>query len=112
MPAAIEAAIQEILRPLIEADGGKIAGFSLENGAVEIHLSGACCGCPGFQFTRSQVIEPLLRRVSGDPELEVRVKQVIDRRGSRGKGGEENAGPDGTRTPPHRRSSLPDSSSA
>lgn len=60
------ALINEIIRPLVEADGGEIDLVSASNGTVVIRLSGTCAGCPGRSYTTLGVIEPLLRSVLGD----------------------------------------------
>ena len=68
-----EAAIQEYLRPLVEADGGRIELLEVIGRRVVIKLSVACSGCQGQPFTLSRVIEPTLRKLLGpDIELEAR----------------------------------------
>ena len=63
--------IDDLIRPLVEADGGQIELVEVEDSTVVIRLSGTCAGCPGQPYTLERVIEPALRRVLGD-EVSVR----------------------------------------
>lgn len=68
-----EALIAEYIRPLVEADGGKIELVEVSDKRVVIRLSGTCAGCPGQPYTLSRVIEPLLKRFLGpDTIIEAR----------------------------------------
>jgi NifU-like protein len=58
--------IQEVLRPLIQADGGDIALLRTEGDKIWIRLSGMCLGCPGQPYTLARVVEPLLKRHLGE----------------------------------------------
>jgi Fe-S cluster biogenesis protein NfuA len=69
----VEAVVDEVLRPLVEADGGRIEIVAIEDGTVTLRLSGACAGCPGAPYTRTRVVEPALEAALGHP---VRVKFV------------------------------------
>jgi Fe-S cluster biogenesis protein NfuA len=60
-----EALIAEYIRPLVEADGGKVELVEVSDKRVVIRLSGTCAGCPGQPFTLSRVIEPVLKRFLG-----------------------------------------------
>ncbi|MGB0678900.1 MAG: NifU family protein [Polyangiales bacterium] len=57
--------IDEVLVPLLEADGGQLVACELDEQGAHLELGGACIGCPGFHFTRHHVIEALLRPVLG-----------------------------------------------
>ena len=59
------AAIDEYVRPLIEADGGHIELIEASNTRVVVRLTGVCSGCPGQPFTVTRVIEPALKRALG-----------------------------------------------
>lgn len=61
----VEALVEELLRPLVEADGGEVTILSVESERVVLQLSGACMGCPGIHYTRSEVIEPLFKSELG-----------------------------------------------
>jgi Fe-S cluster biogenesis protein NfuA len=67
------AAIEEYIRPLIEADGGHIELIEATETRVVVRLSGVCAGCPGQPFTVTRVIEPALKRALGTTiEVEAR----------------------------------------
>jgi Fe-S cluster biogenesis protein NfuA len=55
---------EDILAPLIRADGGELFVVAIENDSITLHLAGKCSGCPGASLTSSSVIEPALRAVS------------------------------------------------
>jgi Fe-S cluster biogenesis protein NfuA len=61
-----KALIDEVLRPLIEADGGQIELVRVEGSSIHIRLSGTCLGCPGRPYTLARVVEPLLKRRFGN----------------------------------------------
>jgi Fe-S cluster biogenesis protein NfuA len=68
-----QAAIDEYIRPLVEADGGRIELIDATEARVVIRLTGVCRGCPGQPFTLQRVIEPALKRLLGAQiELEAR----------------------------------------
>jgi Fe-S cluster biogenesis protein NfuA len=60
-----EALIAEYIRPLVEADGGKVELVEVSDKRVVVRLTGTCAGCPGQPFTLTRVIEPLLKRFLG-----------------------------------------------
>jgi Fe-S cluster biogenesis protein NfuA len=60
-----EALIAEYIRPLVEADGGKVELVEVSEKRVVLRLTGTCAGCPGQPFTLSRVIEPVLKRFLG-----------------------------------------------
>jgi len=67
-----KAVIDEVIRPLIEADGGRLDLVEVTGNRVVIQLSGTCKGCPGQPYTVARIIEPVLRKalgVSVDVEL-------------------------------------------
>jgi Fe-S cluster biogenesis protein NfuA len=69
-----EAVIAEVLKPLIEADGGHVTLIEVSDQRVVIELSGMCRGCPGQPYTVARVIEPALQRALGaEIEIETRV---------------------------------------
>jgi Fe-S cluster biogenesis protein NfuA len=62
---------EEVLAPLVHADGGEIFLVSLEADSVEIHLAGTCAGCPGATLTARAVIEPAILAVA--PGMRIKV---------------------------------------
>ena len=73
--AKIEAAIEELVRPLIEADGGYIELLDVRDTTIVVRLSGACGGCPGATLTCSGVIEPAVRAAVGH-EVTIELKRA------------------------------------
>lgn len=65
--AEIVAEIKELIdtrvRPAVARDGGDIVfhGFDSTTGLVQLHMRGACAGCPSSTYTLKQGIENLLR---------------------------------------------------
>ena len=73
MQEKAEAVIAEVIRPLIEADGGRVELIEVTENRVVIELSGTCKGCPGQPYTRAHIIEPALKRALGTSvEVETR----------------------------------------
>ncbi|UCE15351.1 MAG: NifU family protein [Candidatus Bathyarchaeota archaeon] len=68
----VEKAIEE-LRPHLQADGGDVELFGVENGIVKVKMKGACAGCPMSAMTLHQGIENFLKKKI--PEV-VRVEAV------------------------------------
>jgi NifU-like protein len=63
--------IDEVVRPLVAADGGQIELVKVVDRRIVVRLSGMCAGCPGRPYTLSGVVEPLARRWLGaDIEVE------------------------------------------
>ena len=60
-----KAVIDEVIRPLIEADGGRLDLVEVTGNRVVIQLSGTCKGCPGQPYTVARIIEPALRKALG-----------------------------------------------
>lgn len=74
----VESLIAEVVRPLVRADGGEIELVSVDEDTVTVRLSQACGGCPGAPYTRSGVIEPLLRKGLGR-EIHVKLQRAATR---------------------------------
>lgn len=73
------ALIDELIRPLVEADGGRIELLEVTSTRVVIRLSGTCAGCPGQPYTLARVIEPAVRRALGaHVEVETRIGERGD----------------------------------
>ena len=55
---------EDILAPLIRADGGELFVVAIESDCITLHLAGTCSGCPGATLTSTSIIEPALRAVA------------------------------------------------
>ena len=61
------AAVLELIRPSLQADGGDVSLVSVsDDGVVAVELQGACNGCPLSSMTLANGIERILKeRVEG-----------------------------------------------
>ena len=61
------AAVLELIRPSLQADGGDIALIDCtDDGVVTLEMQGACAGCPLSTYDMSEGIERILKeRVPG-----------------------------------------------
>lgn len=55
---------EDILAPLIRADGGELFVVAIEADSIALHLAGKCSGCPGATLTSSAIIEPAIRAIA------------------------------------------------
>ena len=63
MKERVEAALQTI-RPMLQADGGDVELVDvLEDGTVQVKLTGACGSCPMAQITLTQGVEKRLKEM-------------------------------------------------
>jgi len=66
VPEDLKARVQEVLdkvRPGLQADGGDCELVDvLEDGTVQVRLTGACKGCPMSQMTLQMGIEATLKQ--------------------------------------------------
>ena len=65
MEEEVRKLVAEVIRPLIEADGGGIELVKVDGEMVVVRLLAACGGCPGAPYTKASVIEPVLSRALG-----------------------------------------------
>ncbi len=57
--------VEEVLakiRPMLERDGGNVELVNVNDGTVEVRLTGACGGCPMATMTLKMGIEQLLKQ--------------------------------------------------
>ena len=61
------AAVLELIRPSLQADGGDVRLVDVnEDGVASVELQGACKGCPMSQMTLANGVERILKeRVPG-----------------------------------------------
>lgn len=60
--------LEQIVAPLIEADGGELY-VAVDEASATLHVAGAFSGCPGTHTAYEQVIEPALRAAA--PGLDI-----------------------------------------
>jgi Fe-S cluster biogenesis protein NfuA len=65
--------VDEVLAPLIAADGGTIELVGFADKRLRIRLRGTCAGCPGQPYTLTRIVEPVAKKWLGD---DVRVEAV------------------------------------
>jgi Fe-S cluster biogenesis protein NfuA len=63
----------DVVRPRLQADGGDVELFKVENGVVKVRLKGACAGCPMSTMTLKLGVEQYLKKRI--PEI-VRVEAI------------------------------------
>ena len=57
------AAVLELIRPSLQADGGDVRLVDVnEDGVVSVELQGACKGCPMSQMTLANGVERILKK--------------------------------------------------
>jgi Fe-S cluster biogenesis protein NfuA len=69
--------VEEILakiRPALVRDGGNVELVNVNDGTVEVRLTGACNGCPMATLTIKTVIERLLKQELPEVKEVVSVK--------------------------------------
>jgi len=67
--------VDEVLAPLIKADGGVIELIGVVDKRLLVRLTGTCSGCPGRPYTLARIVEPVAKKWLGD---DIRVEAVID----------------------------------
>jgi len=67
MRERVQSVVDDIIRPLVEADGGTIELVEVASESVTIRLGGAYAGCPSGPFTLRGIIEPAIRKATGRP---------------------------------------------
>jgi len=55
---------EDIIAPLIHADGGELFVVSIEPDSITLHLAGKCAGCPGASLTSKTIIEPAIHALA------------------------------------------------
>ena len=58
--------LEQVLAPLVEADGGQLYVLKLEEEQVELHLAGRFAGCPGNEVVARRIIGPAISAVAPD----------------------------------------------
>lgn len=55
-------AVLERIRPMLQSDGGDVELVSVEEGIVNLRLTGACGSCPSSTYTLKIGIEQAIRQ--------------------------------------------------
>ena len=69
--AEVERVLQDLVRPLLERDGGGIELVSVRGAEVVVRLVAVCAGCPGASYTTETVIAPLIGSVVSGLSLKI-----------------------------------------
>ncbi|MGL4208069.1 MAG: NifU family protein [Candidatus Adiutrix sp.] len=70
MKEQVEAVLAKV-RPTLKADGGDIELVDVKDGIVQVHLTGACSGCPMAHMTLKHGVEKAIKEAL--PEI----KEVV-----------------------------------
>ena len=70
--------VEDLLRPLLRADGGDLELVSAEPARVVVRVSGEAAYGVGSHYVRVSVIEPALRRVVG-PSAAIVFEKAVPR---------------------------------
>lgn len=73
----LEAMVEDILRPLVRADGGDVELVHADGEAVVLRVSGTAAFGAGSEIVRQQVLRAGVRKVLGD--VEVVFEKVVPR---------------------------------
>ena len=57
MDKALEAVLDEYVRPLLRTHGGDMEVLSVEDGVMRFKLTGKCAGCPAADLTTEELIQ-------------------------------------------------------
>lgn len=79
------AALETVIAPLVEADGGELYLLpSLATGAsnglagpIRLHLAGRFAGCPGNNLVSEHIIRPALEPVTADRSIEISSGRLV-----------------------------------
>lgn len=69
--AEVERVLRDLVRPVLERDGGGIELVSVAGSEVVVRLVSVCAGCPGAGYTTAAVLIPLLSTVVSGLSLKV-----------------------------------------
>lgn len=61
--------LQEVVVPLVEADGGKVYLVSADSTQISIHLAGQHAGAPGNGLFYRRILDPAIRAVAPSAEI-------------------------------------------
>lgn len=73
----VEAVLDDMVRPALNADGGDISLVKIENNNVYVRLIGACSTCPSSVMTMRMGVERLLQDEFPDLEELIQVDSMM-----------------------------------
>lgn len=62
---ALDRVLSDVLRPVLEADGGGVDVVSFDGGKLVLQWTGAFRGDPGAVYVQERFLVPLLRKALG-----------------------------------------------
>jgi Fe-S cluster biogenesis protein NfuA len=81
---ALLAALETVIAPLVEADGGELyllplesAGGSSTPSPIRLHLGGRFSGCPGNALVSEHIIRPALEAIAQSRQIEVSSGRLV-----------------------------------
>lgn len=76
MREKLEAMFGDVLRPLLQADGGDVELVEVSETRVVVRAAGEAAFGAGSHYVRVSVIEPAIRAVVGDA-VDVEIEKVV-----------------------------------
>ncbi len=73
----LEQLVENVLAPLLQADGGEVYVVRCDSELVRLHLMGRFSGCPGNTLVTRNVIEPAVHRVSPETAVQISSGAII-----------------------------------
>ena len=64
---AIQEAVDELLAPMLEADGGTLELLNVDGDVVTLRLGGSAAVCSGARYTRLGLLQPMIEKAAGRP---------------------------------------------
>jgi Fe-S cluster biogenesis protein NfuA len=74
----LDRVIEDILRPLLEADGGGLEVVAATDDELVLALTGAFRGDPGAPYVQSRIVRPAIVRALG---REIRIRWTVPSEG-------------------------------
>jgi Fe-S cluster biogenesis protein NfuA len=77
---ALVAALETVIAPLVEADGGELYLLPLQaagTGPIRLHLAGRFSGCPGNNLVSEHIIRPALEPLTSDRSIEISSGRLV-----------------------------------
>ena len=78
MYEAVEAVLDQYVRPLLFTHGGNLEVVDIADGMVRFRFQGRCSGCPAADITTEELVETALREHLPDIKGAVLVQSVSE----------------------------------